>query len=77
MQKYPILVHFTDEDKKSSSDCTVEDDINEIMMGLDELTFDSSKGCLICANSIKEGDTVYLNRKGEVYHQRCYYELSK
>lgn len=66
---YPKLLQYI-EDKPS-------DDISEITSILDSFSFDPSMGCLICANSIKNGEKVYLNRKGEIYHQQCYISLCK
>jgi hypothetical protein len=69
MSNYPKLICFTTEEKEI-------DEVNHLTNILDTFSFDPTKGCLICANAMKDGDVVYLNRKGEIYHQICYVNAS-
>ncbi len=71
---YPKLMRFSiDLPKKitSEEECS-SDDISDITNILHNLSFDPSKGCLICDNPPLNNDLLYLNRKAEFYHYKCY-----
>lgn len=70
--KYPKLMRFSNDNLSNQLSPSDENDLAELSSILDDLSFNPSNGCLICANALKNNDLIYLNRKGEIYHYSCY-----